>query len=274
MVVLLGWIRAFRRELSFFTVDDRTRLQDLEDAIAELESALADGQDVEILRVEGLAKLWGLKLPEDDRRKSAASVGMEVEITARFDLGELSEIREQTETRKQEICTLAAEVLCKELGQEAIEQELIDKTCPQAAELLAVHEAWLYRDWQAAIGDLMLREIASEKRRFEVKGYADFCGMAKHDAPERGWIDLLERILRKVDVSRRDGSDARVQQLQRTLVASARILTALSKVKQRPESISNDTLRAARKVLSDLSAPRLATSDTHSVESTDKKRGK
>src|SRR5215216_2195219 len=112
MVVLLGWIRAFRRELSFFTVDDRTRLQDLEDAIAELESALADGQDVEILRVEGLAKLWGLKLPEDDRRKSAASVGMEVEITARFDLGELSEIREQTETR-----TLAAEVLCKELGQ-------------------------------------------------------------------------------------------------------------------------------------------------------------
>ena len=248
MAASLGWIRAFRRELSLFTVDDKTRLQSLEDAIAGFEGALADGQGVEKKRVERLEELWRAKVPEDDEAKLAISVKIEKEIIDRFGLAELSEIRTQKENRQLEICALAAEVLCKEHKQERIGQDRIRETRLKVVELLGVREAWLYRDWQAAIGDLMLCNSTSEKRRFEVKGYADFYRMHKEGAPEGEWIELLERIFRNVDVCRPDGGDARVEQLRTMLEKSAGLLIALSEVKKRPESVSKKTLKAAKEV--------------------------
>ena len=249
MAASLGWIRAFRRELSLFTVDDRNRLQSPEDAIAGFEGALADGQGVEKRRVEGLWKLWKLEVPEDDKAKLAISVKVEREIIERFDLAELSRIREQSEDRQREICTLAAEVLCKECEHKSISQDMVRETYSEAVELLGVREAWLYRDWQAAIGDLMLCESTSGKRRFEVKGYADFCRMREEGAPEREWIELLERIFHNVDISNTNGVDARVQQLRTMLDKSARLLIALSEVKERPENVSKKTLEAAEEIV-------------------------
>jgi hypothetical protein len=251
LAALLGWIRGFRRELSFFTLGDRTRLCALEAAINEFESALADGQGVEVQRVEGLAELWGFKPPEDKKSTSAVSVKMEGEIKNRYDVSELWEVRARPENKQLEICAAAAEVLARELGQEPVKPEVIEKDLRRAVEILGVREAWLWRDWQAAIGDLMLEHVSAEKRRFEVKGYANFVEISEKDGTERYWIELLARIMQEVDISRCDGSDARVLQLERLLVATAKILQALSQVKERPGSVRAETLKAAREVLRD-----------------------
>ncbi|MDQ3833145.1 MAG: hypothetical protein M3315_05830 [Actinomycetota bacterium] len=249
LAALLGWIRGFRRELSFFTVDDRTRLRTLEDAINQFESALADGRGVEVQRVEGLAELWGFKLPDDDQRKSTLSVKVEAEIKNRFAVFELWDIRERPESQKLEICAVAGEVLAQELREDLVRREAIDENLSQAVEILGVREAWLWRDWQAAIGDLMLEEVSAGRRRFEVKGYVRFLEMREKDGPERDWMELLAKVMQGVDISRSDGSDARVLQLKGALAATAKILIALSQVKERPGSVPTQTLKEARQVL-------------------------
>ena len=83
-----------RRELSFFTIDDRTRPKTVEDAIRELESALADGRHEEMRRIETLARLWALELPDDYRKRSEISVEIEGEIKTRYHLDEMWELHE------------------------------------------------------------------------------------------------------------------------------------------------------------------------------------
>ena len=105
------------------------------------------------------------------------------------------------------------------------------------------------RDWQAAIGDLILEEVSAGRRRFEVKGYVRFLEMREKDGPERDWMELLARIMQEVHISRSDGSDARVLQLKGALVATVKILVALSQVKERPGGVPAQTLKEAREVL-------------------------
>ena len=253
LAALLGWIRALRRELSFFTIDDRTRLQSVERAMYKLESALADGAHVEVQRVEGLANLWGLKLPEDAKKKSAISVEIERAVKTQHNLAELTQVRKLHNDKQTEACVTAASILYRCLDQESpIGRAILQETLPQAVETLSVREAWLYRDRQAAIGDLMLNETASDRRRFEVKGYADFIHMMDNKKSERQWLNLLNKMFQELDVFGSDDSDARVLQLKRTLIATAMLLSALARVKQRVGSVSKDTVAAAQIVLKDL----------------------
>jgi len=60
LAAVLGWVRALRRELSFFRRGAGGRLDEIEDAIANLEASLADGHHVELQRLDGLLQIWGL----------------------------------------------------------------------------------------------------------------------------------------------------------------------------------------------------------------------
>ena len=44
----------------------------------------------------------------------------------------------------------------------------------EALRCISVKQAWIYRDWQQAIGNLMIREIEGAVRRFDIIGYGDF----------------------------------------------------------------------------------------------------
>lgn len=124
-----------------------------------------------------------------------------------------------------------------------------------------MREAWIFRDQQAAIGDLMLQELhgatgpaVSGARRFEVMGYGTFDAMLREPdegAPEQRWIELLQRVLTGLNVREDDGSDARVYQLRTTLLATAKILVAVAGVEERPGSVDGETARRAREIIAD-----------------------
>ena len=58
-------------------------------------------------------------------------------------------------------------------------------------------------------------------------------------------------MLDSLDLRQEDGSDARVHQLRMTLVATARILVSVASVQERPGSVSEGTVKAAKKVIAD-----------------------
>jgi hypothetical protein len=97
----------------------------------------------------------------------------------------------------------------------------------------------------------MLSEITSDRRRFEVKGYAAFLELTKNAAPERQWTDRLYEIFHELDICQSDDSDARILQLKKTLVATAKLLVALAEVRQRAGSVSDESLATARAVIKD-----------------------
>src|SRR5260370_8865231 len=69
---------------------------------------------------------------------------------------------------------LMAGSLTGALGCPPVSAGEVRETCNRAMVYLSVREAWIYRDWQAAIGDGLLRQVQLGQPLFEVIGYKDF----------------------------------------------------------------------------------------------------
>lgn len=279
LAALLGWIRAFRRELSFFSLDDRTRLHRLEEEIRGFGNALAEGKREEVRRAERLGRFWGIELPEDADRVMEASVSMEEAVKTRHKLDDLWRIRERPPEEQATICCTAADALCRSSGVPEVPLEVAAANVPGAVEILGVREAWVFREQQAAIGDVMLEEISAERsggrvavRRFEVIGYGPFdllLRRAEADAPERRWVGLLERMLMGLDLRGGEEWDARIFQLHEALLATARILVAVAEVEERPGSVEEPTVKRAQEIIAVLETSRAAPKQRAGVGSPD-----
>ena len=120
-----------------------------------------------------------------------------------------------------------------------------------AIQELSRKESWLYRDWQAGIGDLMIIKIDHSARNFAVIGFKEFETFILSGTDEqKRWVDRLNKLFDNLDVSGADRYDARVQQLWNTMVATAKLVKTLAKVKTRQHIVSKDTICIADKILS------------------------
>ena len=70
-----------------------------------------------------------------------------------------------------------------------------------------MRQAWIYRDWQQAIGDVMIRDIKGPVRRFDIIGYGEFEALLR-SATRAGWIVCARWSL--ASMSRSDPSDLRL----------------------------------------------------------------
>jgi hypothetical protein len=92
------------------------------------------------------------------------------------------------------------------------------------AEAFAIREAWLYRDWQAAIGDLMLIESSTHDPRFSVIGYRTFEAMYRNQGENKLLLERLARVTEDLDVRGDPRLDARIDQLRSVHVTVARLI--------------------------------------------------
>jgi hypothetical protein len=88
----------------------------------------------------------------------------------------------------------------------------------QVSEVLGIKEAYIYRDWQSAIGDLMIVEVSGGSRRFGIMGFGDFeeLYLESHgnSSSKRRWVDRLDELFHDVNMTRSGIFDARRQQLR------------------------------------------------------------
>jgi hypothetical protein len=113
-----------------------------------------------------------------------------------------------------------------------------------------MREAWVYRDWQSAIGDMMLRTLADQSRKFEVVGYGEFEQICRDGSiAQRLWISRLAEVFDDLDLSIQDRFDARPRQLHAMASATAKLILALHSAQGSRSMVSGDTLDIARKLL-------------------------
>jgi hypothetical protein len=212
--------------------------------------ALAEGRRVEEQRVAALIELWDL--PPNASPEARKSVGVHIDHQVKSFLHEklVSSSHDLSGRDQQELSGLVAKTLANALGCPAVSVRLVGETVAGAVSALAVREAWIYRDWQAAIGDLMLRRVEQGQRQFEVMGYLDFEALcATGEEAERLWLRRLYAVIDDLDVFGSQAADARIDQLRAAHHATAKIIDALHHADLDRSRISDETLTAAAALL-------------------------
>ena len=263
LATLIGWIRACRREYSFVRVAASRKNERIDEAIAAFEKALADGSWVERERVLRLVDVWKLQqvteVEKDAGRLEELGVLVDNAIYDNLESNKAAELFELDPAGQQKICVEIAGLLARQLNTNPVSGAMMKVTWPVAFGILSMREAWIYKDWQDAIGDMMLRRVEGEDRKFEVLGFYEFeklCSSTDHE--QRPLIQRLADILDQLDLSiTQDRFDARPRQLRALARANANLVQAMHAAQSSSGVISDRLLDLAKTVLDKVKAERL-----------------
>ncbi|WP_298566049.1 hypothetical protein [uncultured Aliiroseovarius sp.] len=256
LAALVGWVRAYRRELTFLSLSGDEELSQLTAALSLLEGALADGAHVETQRVKSASQLWDIPLPEENKDLSRIAVKVEqiIKSVGSTSSGDQDLLINLDEAAQVALCQSIANYLCDEANIDHLPSEVISETRARAVSSLSIREAWLYRDFQSGIGDMMIREISGASRRFEVLGFREFEALLHSDEEEtQRWMSRLVRVFDRLDISGADRFDARVQMLERTFLATIDLLVALTEIDKGRSTYTSNSVQEAKKLKADQS---------------------
>jgi hypothetical protein len=247
LAVLLGWLRACRREFSYLKLAHQEANKAIDDSIAEFEKALADGPQVELERFQQLCDLWRVQVPKDTHVNSTVPVDLEASVASFLETSELDGLNALDQTQRRKLCEDSASLICSRLNVNGISSTVLDQTWGQAFEIIAVREAWVYRDWQSAIGDLMIRKAEQSDRRFDVIGFSEFEAICTEGTDDqRKWVNRLSAIFDEIDVAVTNRFDHRPKQLKAVLRATAILVKALAGSNAPTQQVSSKSLDLAR----------------------------
>jgi hypothetical protein len=219
LAALLGWIRAFRRERSYLDPEQGTEPDATDTAIDGIVHALADGQSVEELRLDEFMNLWRVSR---DAISDMPNRGWRLRLMACFKKWWMISHPERVRSR----CAAKDRIGTKVRADNSVRHKidiptaLVDATIEQVCAFLGIREAYIYRDWQHAIGDMMISEVPGGIRRFEVIGFGEFedryliAHNADHQNSDRRWLDRLETLFHDLDMRMTGIFDARREQLR------------------------------------------------------------
>ncbi|HEX4143406.1 MAG TPA: hypothetical protein VHY91_07635 [Pirellulales bacterium] len=235
LAAVLGWIRGYRKERSYLDPTRDSAQSDVERAIAAVESALADGQHVEAQRLQELVKLWSVPADRVSDLAAQRRIAAELDVLHRDFLANADKrsLSELDDAQQITVCKRCAALIAERL-KVAIPEHLVSAEVKRAVIYLDIKEAYIYRDWQAAIGDLMLTAISNASRRFDVIGYGDFEAryLAARELPsstDRLWLDRLESLVLGLDMRVAGIFDARREQVRRLQQAAIALKDILAK---------------------------------------------
>ncbi len=219
LCVLLGWIRAIKIELSHIEVKNTKEFHKIEESLFDFERSLADGDHIELLRLENLCKIWQIDYPNiPDKTKKY--LGTQVEIL--IDTATFSEKIETPDKLKNpsklKLATFVSELICNTINSQKISQDSLKKNLDEAIKEMSRIECWIYRDWQSAIGDLMIKQNnLGLTRKYDVLSYLEFENLCfDGDANSKKWLRRVEELFIDLNVKVDDRFDARKLQLKNT----------------------------------------------------------
>jgi hypothetical protein len=133
-----------------------------------------------------------------------------------------------------------------------IGERLLEETQVRTIEYISVRENWIYRDWQTAIADLMLRSAEQGPRRYEVVGFGEFERMCKEGDPAtRLWLSRLNGMLDELDeldVRGELAKDARIKQLRDVFDTLCSVIQELHRVDVKGSPFSTETVAAVDEI--------------------------
>ncbi len=258
IAVILGWIRAIEQEQSYLFYGEEQSQTDLRRAVADLESALADSPHVEVHVLRRVAGLWQVPLPEDrdEVARIAACANAEMQhVLAEYRLARYHDLLDLNGPRQMEAVRRIAGAVTAAMDRPPVEESVLTATGAEALGHIAVRQAWIYRDWQQAIGALMIRPVEGAARRFDVLDYGAFEALITSSAgDEKVWVDRLEAALVGIDAVQPDPADFRINQLRGVARATAALVCAIERLDLERRIIEPDACTLARKLLAEIPA--------------------
>lgn len=252
IAALIGWIRGMDRELSSLARRNPARSASIAGEVTAFRKALAEGASVEQERLGRLCAIWSLD-PSSLTEAARARLAMRVEIKAHQLAGiaaaaDLGAVTALTPAKQKKLCVDLSAFLAAELNLPPPPADLVAPTVAAVLDSLVFREALIYRDWQDALGDVMIEPDEDSTRRFRIIGYAAFEAiLEKRETP---WMKVLAASIEDIDLEQPDPKDFRTHQLRRLARAVATILVAASRRPDNP--VSPGALAAARELIAAL----------------------
>ncbi|MDH3263568.1 MAG: hypothetical protein OEM24_06185 [Paracoccaceae bacterium] len=245
LCVVIGLFRAFERELLNVRLTDLQGSDHLRDAMKDFQATLADGKSIEFQKLDRLADLWAFgKVPEGNR--DLAAVRIENEVDKRLGGEKHKGVRSLAGNEQKELLGEIYSIInagfqpFDETRQRDIEQD------DRAVEILSMRQTWIYRDWQAAIGDAMLVADPSGPRKYRVMGFGKFEDLWRGDRPI--WLARVGELFLDFDVSGSDETDSRRMQLEKLLRTSAELVSRLLRDDKRLRRAMSGTWELTEKI--------------------------
>lgn len=256
IAAVLGWVRAIELEQSYLFFGEDASVEDLRGAVADLKSALADSPHVEAHVLRGLAEAWRIPLPADHASgaRAAACGNAEMQhVLADFGLVHYRELLHLDEARQMEVVRRMSAAITAAIGRPPVDHEVLQATRTRALACMAVKQAWIYRDWQQAIGTLMIRTVDDAARRFDVLDYGTFERLFfDEQSVEKPWMERLETVVIGIDPADPDPADFRVVQLRAVGRALAALICAIERLDLERRILDPKACAMARRLLADI----------------------
>ena len=256
VAAVLGWIRACRREFSYLRIAEPVKAQDVDRAIESFEKALADGGWVEQERVLRLCELWQLgRMSPLGANDGVERLGVKINNLLWDILDESHSAKEDAaalrDEMKRDLCRRTADCITSFLSTNPVSDTSMDRTWPDAFNIITMREAWIYRDWQSAIGDLMTRTSELGARGFEIVGYGEFEQFAGSGTEQqKAALDRLLAVFDGLDLSIQDRFDCRPRQLRAVAEATAKLVLAIHRTQAKCSIVPNFAVSLAENMIS------------------------
>ncbi|MBL8650271.1 MAG: hypothetical protein JNL35_07695 [Sphingopyxis sp.] len=220
--------------------------------------ALAEGTSVEEERLNRLCSIWSLDLSALTVAQHS-KLAMRIEVKAHDLAGisaaaDLAAVAQLGAAKKKKLCLDLSAFVASELGVEAAPADLVGAFVAEAVDSLIFREALIYRDWQDALGDAMIKPDEDSIRRFRIIGFADFEKLIEER--ETPWLEVFAASIDDIDLENADPRDFRSHQLRRLARAAAAILVAASREPDTP--VGPDVLATANRLIASLSTEEAA----------------
>ena len=241
VATLFAWLRAFKLEQSLL---NPIEVEDLRPQIEAVERAFGDGHFVDERRVELLV---GQEV-DDSETKAVLSRKLSAllqEFLAKHPAIPRHQLDLLDPNEKDNLCRRAVEMVNEHLMAGLAVPQEIERD--NMLRRIGIREAWLYRDWQDALGGMMLVETENSERRYNVIGYEEFeeiyhqsLGMppegevvaekalTPREMTFKRWLPRLKCVFDQLDMSNR--ADARVIQLKGAFEAIEGLASAIDAV--------------------------------------------
>ncbi|CAM3473904.1 hypothetical protein [Thalassospira profundimaris] len=249
---VISWITALKKENAYKTLANKKSYERFATAISNLERAMSDGNHVEDARLQNLVnELIG----KETRVEIESELAIRIDHIIARELNKKQSCRVPAKLSSDDQSTLCHGIVA-ELKQHDPFKSLGPLTEAQKTKIIqaiSIREAWLYRDYQSAIGEAFFDQEHQHNRNYSVIGFGKFEQLFyENHTTQRKWFDRLGAIFDDVNLSNTPELDARIDMLRQTFLATIELIYALDETKGNSIRISGSTLSAARKAKSDI----------------------
>lgn len=251
LCAVLGWLRAVNREMAGIETSNQEEYARISQAIHEFEETLVKSRFLAKSRLRFLLRLWHIDseaLVDVDWRELAAAIDELVWNALHGNNANFA--YELPEEQQKQLLHKVVQLIATNAMIEEFDFDIVNRKPQSSIQAISRVESWLYRDWQAAIGDMMLAPSRHNERRFEVIGYSRFEDMyldhLAADKPENRWLMRVERLFRNLDLNRSEVFDARGRQLRHICSAAVCLVDRLAAVNFGVRKVDAATWQAVR----------------------------